>query len=78
MVAFEGLYSYFVKKQGRMRKSFLCKHLCYYIRGSKIKEGNEKESEDTLLQTLTPPGELAVPATVAIMPIYLPLLVAQR
>ena len=78
MVAFEGLYSYFVKKQGRMMKSFMCKHLCYYIRGSKIKEGNEKESEYTLLQTLTSPGELAVPATLAIMPIYLPLLVAQR
>ena len=45
MVAFEELYCYFVKKQGRMMKSFMCKHLCYYIRGSKIKEGNGKESE---------------------------------
>ena len=32
---FEGLYSYFVKKQGRIMKSFMCKHLCHYIRENK-------------------------------------------
>lgn len=51
--------SYFVKKQERMVKSFMCKHLYNYQR----KEGNE--NDDLLLQTLT---------SLAVKPIYLPLL----
>ena len=50
-----------------MMKSFMCKHLCYYIRGNYMR-GNKKRKRmngDMLLQTLTLPAELADPAAPA-------------
>ena len=58
-VAFEWFWSCSVKKQTRMMKSFMYKHLCYYIRENKKRKGMRVKM--CCFKTLAPPAELAVP-----------------